>query len=66
MLTIWCNQRGRGNVILNIRIIILKYIIVVSNKLKVFNNNIAIQIFGPKRDENEEWLKLHNEKLHSL
>ena len=23
-------------------------------------------MFGPKRDENEEWAKLHNEELHSL
>ena len=23
-------------------------------------------LFGPKRDENEEWRKLHNEELHSL
>ena len=23
-------------------------------------------IFGPKRDENGEWRRLHNEKLHSL
>ena len=22
--------------------------------------------FGPKRDENEEWRRLHNEELHSL
>ena len=24
------------------------------------------QIFGPKRDENGEWRRLHNEELHSL
>ena len=24
------------------------------------------RIFGPKRDENGEWRKLHNEELHSL
>ena len=24
------------------------------------------RIFGPKRDENGEWRRLHNEKLHSL
>ena len=24
------------------------------------------RIFGPKRDENEEWRRLHNEELHSL
>ena len=25
-----------------------------------------IWIFGPKKDENEEWRRLHNEELHSL
>ena len=25
-----------------------------------------MQIFGPKRDENGEWRRLHNEELHSL
>ena len=24
------------------------------------------RIFGPKRDENGEWRRLHNEELHSL
>ena len=24
------------------------------------------RIFGPKRDENREWRRLHNEELHSL
>jgi len=23
-------------------------------------------IFGPKKDENGEWIRLHNEELHSL
>ena len=26
----------------------------------------CFQIFGPKRDENGEWRRLHNEELHSL
>ena len=25
-----------------------------------------MRIFGPKRDENGEWRRLHNEELHSL
>ena len=25
-----------------------------------------MRIFGSKRDENEEWRRLHNEELHSL
>ena len=31
-------------------------------RLRVFNN----RIFGPKRDENGEWRRLHNEELHIL
>ena len=34
--------------------------------LRVFENRILRRIFGPKRDENEEWRRLHNEELHSL
>ena len=29
-------------------------------------NRILRRIFGPKRDENGEWRRLHNEELHSL
>ena len=35
-------------------------------KLMVFENRILRRIFGPKRDENGEWRRLHNEELHSL
>ena len=35
-------------------------------RLRVFENRILRQIFGPKRDENGEWRKLHNKELHSL
>ena len=31
----------------------------------VFENRILRRIFFPKRDENGEWRRLHNEKLHS-
>ena len=34
--------------------------------LRVFENKILRRIFGPKRDENGEWRRLHNEELHSL
>ena len=34
--------------------------------LRVFENWILRRIFGPKRDENGEWRRLHNEKLLSL
>ena len=35
-------------------------------RLRVFENRILRRIFGPKRDENWEWRRLHNEELHSL
>ena len=35
-------------------------------RLRVFESRILRQIFGPKMDENGEWRRLHNEKLHSL
>ena len=34
--------------------------------LREFENRILRRIFGPKRDENGEWKRLHNEDLHSL
>ena len=34
--------------------------------LRVFENWILRRIFGPKRDENGECRRLHNEELHSL
>ena len=34
--------------------------------LRVFENRILRQIFGPKRDENGEWRRLHNEELNTL
>ena len=36
------------------------------SRLRVFENRILRQIFGPKRDENAEWRRFHNEELHSL
>ena len=36
------------------------------SRLRVFENWILGRIFGPKRDENGEWRRLHNEELHSL
>ena len=32
-------------------------------RLRVFENRILRRIFGPKRDENGEWRRLHNEEL---
>ena len=38
----------------------------VECSLRVFKNRILRRIFGPKRDENGEWRRLHNEELHGL
>ena len=35
-------------------------------RLRVFENRILRRLFGPKRDENREWRRLHNEVHHSL
>jgi hypothetical protein len=37
------------------------------HKLRVFENRVLREIFGPKRDEvTGEWRKLHNEELNDL
>ena len=36
------------------------------SRLRVFENRNPRRIFGPKKDENGEWRRLHNEELHSL
>jgi hypothetical protein len=35
------------------------------HRLRVFENR-ALRIFGPKREEDGSWRKLHNDELHSL
>ena len=35
-------------------------------RLRIFENRILRRIFGPKRDKNGEWTRLHNVELHSL
>jgi hypothetical protein len=35
-------------------------------RLRVFENRVLRRIFGPKREEDGSWIKLHNDKLHSL
>jgi hypothetical protein len=35
------------------------------HRLRVFENRVLRRIFGPKREEDGSWRKLHNE-LHSL
>jgi hypothetical protein len=36
------------------------------NRLKDFENRVLRKIFGPKREEDGSWRKLHNDELHSL
>jgi hypothetical protein len=36
------------------------------HKLRVFENRVFRRIFGPKREEDGSWRKLHNVELHSL
>jgi hypothetical protein len=35
-------------------------------RLGVFENRVLRRIFGPKREEDGSWRKLHNDELHSL
>jgi hypothetical protein len=35
-------------------------------RLRVFENRVLRKIFGPKREEDGSWRKLHNVELHSL
>jgi hypothetical protein len=35
------------------------------HRLRVFENRV-LRIFGPKRQEDGSWRKLHNDELHSL
>jgi hypothetical protein len=34
--------------------------------LRVFENTVLRKVFGPKREEDGSWRKLHNDELHSL
>jgi hypothetical protein len=36
------------------------------HRLKVYQNRVLRKIFGPKREEDGSWRKLHNDDLHSL
>jgi hypothetical protein len=36
------------------------------HRLRVFENREMRKIFGPKREEDGTWRKLHNDELHSL
>jgi hypothetical protein len=34
--------------------------------LRVFENRVLRKIFGPKREDDVSWRKLHNDELHNL
>jgi hypothetical protein len=36
------------------------------HRLRVLENRVLRWIFGPKRDEDGSWRKLHNDELHNL
>jgi hypothetical protein len=36
------------------------------HRLRVFENRVLWRIFGPKREEDGLWRKVHNDELHSL
>jgi hypothetical protein len=36
------------------------------HRLRVFENRVLRRIFGPKREEDGSWRKLHNDECHSL
>jgi hypothetical protein len=36
------------------------------NRLRVSENRVLRRIFGPKREEDGSWRKLHNDEIHSL
>jgi hypothetical protein len=36
------------------------------HRLRVFENRVLRRVFGPKREEDGSWRKLHNDELHRL
>jgi hypothetical protein len=36
------------------------------HRLRVFENRVLRRLFGPKREKDGSWRKLHNDELHSL
>jgi hypothetical protein len=36
------------------------------HRLRVFENTVLRRIFGPKREEDGSWRKLHNDEIHGL
>jgi hypothetical protein len=36
------------------------------HRLRVFENRVLRKVFGPKREEDGSWRKLHNDELYNL
>jgi hypothetical protein len=36
------------------------------HRLRVFENRVLRRIFGPEREEDGSWRKMHNDELHNL
>jgi hypothetical protein len=36
------------------------------HRLRIFENRVLRRIFGPEREEDRSWRKLHNDELHNL
>jgi hypothetical protein len=36
------------------------------HRLRIFEKRVLRRIFGPKREEDGSWRKLHNDEIHSL
>jgi hypothetical protein len=45
---------------------IIKHFWGEEHRLRVFENRVLKRIFGPQREEDGSWRKLHNDELHSL
>jgi hypothetical protein len=55
----------------NLKIKIYKTLVLLvvlreGHRLRVFENRVLRRIFGPKREEDGSWRKLHNDEPHSL
>jgi hypothetical protein len=54
--TAWCSVKAQGQLYLYLYIL---------HRLRVFENRV-LRIFGPKREEDGSWRKIHNDELHGL
>jgi hypothetical protein len=47
-------------------LIIIDDYLPISHRLRIFENRVLRKIFGPKREEDGSWRKLHNDEIHNL